>query len=161
MFANINEIWNNDPVKETTKRLSNDSSKSTKKIQQPINLSDASLSLISENTSKTDIDSDFLSFAYNNNKNDSVCTHCTKHLSQCNICFAKISAKINDKINEKVNKKFDEMLMEHKMKQLQNIMNTSPNHNNLSNSWKEIFLIIIGIIIIIFIILLVLKVVYK
>lgn len=206
MFSSVNEVWNNDPVKEMTKKLSNGDFQvmggylGSKSIP---NLSDDnSLSILSENTlglsafnseytpyapvnnsfdkylksSKTNqkksknngkhlLSETFESdFSLDNNKNDtkSKCNYSINHLKNCNRCYDKLKRLVNSQLNEK----FDEIILDTKMKQLQHMTPLQvqtqaaekvSNNSLMTNSWKDVALIVMAIVIIIFFILFIFK----
>jgi hypothetical protein len=160
MFSNINEVWNNDPVKAITDNLAkNDTA----------NLSDShSLHLLSDeyninnygsyapvNFGKKDMkimDLEMMSEMISSPVN-SKCFYSMKHLKKCDKCHYKLKALINSKVN----KKFDEMILKSKMKQLQNATAHTQPYVPKSDSWKETLIIVVGAIIAIFIIFILVK----
>lgn len=86
MFSNINEVWNNDTVKETTNKL-------LKKI--PKENTDESLFSIDENAQRS-LDERNISDLFKNK-----CENSMNHIKSCNKCFNKlIDIKVNKKIND-------------------------------------------------------------
>lgn len=84
MFSNINEVWNNDTVKETTNKLLN-------KIPKRENTDNSLYSLDERNISDLFKDK---------------CENSINHIKSCNKCFNKF----NNLIDIKVNKKFNDFL---------------------------------------------------
>ena len=91
---------------------------------------------------------------------DSRCTYSIKHLKKCDRCYYKLKRMVDSKVNKKI----DAILLDTKMKQLQNTTSSTiqpsvpyNQTNGISDSWKEVLIIIIGAIIAIFIIFLIVK----
>ena len=171
MFSNITEAWNNDPVKEITNKLKNNSTNET------INLSDNTISISSDNSLKNDLfpidknykilpknspikytdkSIDLTDSIFSQENFDTNCTHNYKHLKKCNGCYNYIM----NLIDTKVNKRIDDIILNEKLKQLKLYENSSKN-NIISHSWKDTLIIVSGIIIVIIVILLIFKTIKK
>ncbi|AYV85371.1 MAG: hypothetical protein Satyrvirus13_4 [Satyrvirus sp.] len=190
MFSNITEVWNNDPVKEMTDKLSKNTFRTKPQHEifnfknKNVGLSDAkSISLASENLTNTNSNSYSNSYipensvnfreqnlnkylkkyqpkSYNSESEDDF--KCDHNIKHLKKCKICYN-KLKQFINSKINKKFDEIILDNKMKQLKNMVGTSNIYPEKisNNNWKEILIIVAAIVIIIFIILMATKIFYK
>jgi hypothetical protein len=191
MFSNIDEIWNNDPVKDISNRISKgefDNLSEQSKIFDfnkniSINLSDSDIESIGPLSNKYPItNNEYHHYApakfdkYYKSKSDLDafsdlpinsnyrCTFSMKHLNKCKRCYSNLKQLINSKVN----KKFDELLLENKLKQLRNttitptiVQQPVPYLHYGTSSWKETLIIMIGAIIAIFIVFLIVKMFFR
>lgn len=179
MFSDITEVWNHDPVKEITNKISNGEfenryDRNYQLKNNSINLSDIeSISLLSDKSNtenyhgyapaKFDRRTNFDIFSESSPIN-SKCSFSIRHLNKCDRCYSNL----RQLINSKVNKKFDELLLENKLKQLRNqisiptvIQQPVPYLHYNNSSWKETLIIMVGAIISIFIVFLIVKIIFK
>lgn len=153
-YSNIDEVWSHDPIKEITNKISGNNSNSDffdRKKQSNFSPSDPkSLSLTSDFNASDSI--------MNSIKLDSLqCSHNLAHVRKCNKCNKKIKRLVNLKVNERI----DDILLERKLNQLRNLSTIKTNDtqkiDNVSNTWKELLVIMVGCILLVFVFLIIFK----
>lgn len=176
MFSSIKEAWNNDPVKEMTRRINTNNipersqRESIYKFTDNPTYSDGGISLMSEDlvniTANDKLKNNNLSIDFSEFADTSIitpqnkCAMSKNHLSQCTDC----SNKLNKIIDKKIKQKMNLLLLELNLKQnesrfdLMKYSNTSLNNKiALPESWKETLILMISILIVIYLICLITK----
>ena len=116
-------------------------------------------SILDDDNSSDPLDREESSIFFDSDKK-SRCSYSVKHLKKCNRCYIKLKKLIN----RKVTKKFDEIILDNKIKQIQSQSQFQPISqqqpiisNSMSDSWKQMMIMMIGIILLILIIFSVIK----
>lgn len=121
MYSNISEVWGKDPVKEVTNKISSNNISYT-----PTN--NSSISLNSDDYYKNIIKT----------PEKSTCEISLDHIQECDKCNNKLKKLIDHSVNRKINKIIDKKIQKKNKK-----------YNFLSETQKDILLIIFFLIIII------------
>jgi hypothetical protein len=95
---------------------------------------------------------------------DSKCSYSVKHLKKCGKCYRALMKLVEKKIKKKI----DDVVIDMKFKQLQtqHINNqpqqsTTSTNTSMSDSWKEILILVFGIIITMFLLFLIARSLWK
>lgn len=166
MFSNIDEVWNNDPIKEINKKFkhnqdvtpydsknTNDfwSAKRNSQSYDPISLSSDNFN----SEMNSEMNSEYAPIDFSNYdkckkksldlNHDNKCSFSIKHLSKCWDCKNKLKIIVDKKIKSRM----DEIILNNKMDDLKKMYVSSPptpnNTNIITDNYKELIVLFIGI----------------
>lgn len=159
MFSNITDVWNNDPVKEISKKISsglfnhpncNNEYQLLQKAKQEesndkIDRKNNYYYLDDNDTYSISVASDYKS-KYKT-KTQLQCHESINHIVECKECYEKLQKKIVNRFD----KKLDKIFLKNKLKKIQK------SSYKKSQIWKNISVIVIGILIILLFLFLIIK----